>query len=187
MDLILSICLGIGLSASCGFRVFLPMLVANIAAMNGWVSPGEQFEWLASWPAFLVLGTASIAEILGYYIPFVDNILDTFAAPAAVIAGALLSTSFFQINDPILNWGLGIMVGGGTAALIHSGTGILRLFSSKLTGGLGNSFVSTSENVAAVGLSFTAILLPVTAMILVVFLTYWLLKKLVFKNKKHQL
>ncbi len=186
MELLLSICLGIGLSASCGFRVFLPMLIANIAAMNGWISPGEQFSWLASWPAFFALGTASIAEILGYYIPFVDNILDTIAAPAAVIAGTLLSTSFFQINDPVLSWGLGIMVGGGTAALVHSGTGFLRLFSSKLTGGIGNSVVSTSENVAAVGLSVTAILLPVTAMILVVFLVYWLLKKLVFNKKSNQ-
>ncbi|PWJ54551.1 uncharacterized protein DUF4126 [Dyadobacter jejuensis] len=178
MELFLSICLGIGLSASTGFRIFLPMLLANIATMNGWISPGEQFEWLGSWPAFFTLLTASVAEIAGYYIPFVDNLLDTVAAPAAVIGGTLLSTSFIEIDNPVLLWGMGLIVGGGTAGLVHTGTGLLRLFSSKATAGLGNPVVSTSENIASIGLSSLAIFLPITALILVVFLIYMLLKRL---------
>ena len=178
MELFLSLCLGLGLSASCGFRVFLPMLAANIAAMNGWITPGQNFEWLATWPAFFALFMATIAEISGYYIPFIDNLLDTIATPAAVVAGTLLTTSFIQIDSPVLHWGLGLIVGGGTAGLVQAGTGLLRLLSSKTTAGLGNPVVSTAENVASFGLSGLAIFLPVFALALVVLLVLWLLKKL---------
>ena len=183
MELFLSLCLGIGLSASCGFRVFLPMLAANIAAMSGWVTPGESFEWLATWPAFFALLTATTAEIGGYYIPFIDNLLDTIATPAAVIAGTLLTTSFVHIESPVLHWGLGLMVGGGTAGLVQAGTGILRLLSSKTTAGFGNPVVSTAENVASFSLSGLAIFLPVIALLVVVLMVLWLLKKLVGLKK----
>ena len=183
MELFLSICLGLGLSASCGFRVFLPMLAANIAAMNGWVSPGEGFEWLSSWPAFFALLSATIAEISGYYIPFVDNLLDTIATPAAIVAGTLLTTSFIHIDSPVLHWGLGLIVGGGTAGLVQAGTGLLRLLSSKTTAGFGNPIVSTAENAASFGLSGLAIFLPVIAMVLVVLLVLWLLKRLTSLRK----
>lgn len=183
MELFLSLCLGIGLSASCGFRVFLPMFVTNIAAMNGWITPGEQFAWLATWPAFFALGSATLLEIGGYYIPFIDNLLDTIATPAAVVAGTLLTTSFIEIDSPVLHWGLGLILGGGTAGLIQAGTGILRLLSSKTTAGIGNPVVSTAENVASLGLSGMAVFLPVVALVLVVLLVLWFLKRLL-KMKK---
>lgn len=183
MELFLSLCLGLGLSASCGFRVFLPMLAANIATMNGWITPGENFAWLATWPAFFALLTATVAEIGGYYIPFIDNLLDTVATPAAVIAGTLLTTSFVQIDSPVLQWGLGLMVGGGTAGIVQAGTGFLRLLSSKTTAGIGNPVVSTAENVASFGLSGLAIFLPIIALILVVLLLFWLFNKLVRLKK----
>lgn len=183
MEFFLSICLGLGLSASCGFRVFLPMLVANIAAMNGWVSPGEGFTWLSTWPAFFALLSATVAEIGGYYIPFIDNLLDTIATPAAVVAGTLLTTSFIHIDSPVLHWGLGLIVGGGTAGLVQAGTGLLRLFSSKATAGLGNPVVSTAENVASFGLSGMTIFLPVITLVVVVLLVFWLLKKMLSFRK----
>ncbi|MCF0058094.1 DUF4126 domain-containing protein [Dyadobacter sp. CY356] len=178
MEIFLSICLGLGLSASSGFRVFLPMLVANIATLSGWITPGEGFAWMATWTAFFVLLTATIAEISGYYIPFIDNLLDTIATPAAVIAGALLSTSFIQIDNPVLHWGLGLILGGGTAGLVQAGTGLLRLFSSKTTAGLGNPVVSTVENIASFSLSGLAVFLPIVALILVVLLVLWLFRRI---------
>lgn len=183
MDLILSLCVGLGLSASCGFRVFLPMLAANVAAMSGWISPGEQFAWLSTWPAFFALLSATIAEIGGYYIPFVDNLLDTVATPAAVIAGTLLTTSVIEIDNPVLHWGLGLMLGGGTAGIVQAGTGLVRLLSSKTTAGFGNPVVSTAENVASFGLSGLAIFLPFIAIVLVVLLLIWLLKRLMSLKK----
>jgi len=184
MELFLSICLGIGLSASCGFRVFMPMLLANIAAMNGWITPGEQFAWLATWPAFFALLSATILEIGGYYIPFIDNLLDTIATPAAVIAGTLLTTSVIEIDSPVIHWGLGLIIGGGTAGIVQLGTGALRLLSSKTTAGLGNPVVSTAENIASFTISGLAIFLPIIAITLVVLLFLWLFRKLSNMKKR---
>lgn len=154
------------------------MLAANIATMNGWITPDEGFAWLSTWPAFFTLLSATVLEIGGYYIPFIDNLLDTIATPAAVVAGTLLTTSFIQIDSPILQWGLGLIVGGGTAGLVQAGTGLLRLLSSKTTAGLGNPVVSTAENLASFSLSGLAIFLPVIALVLVVLLVLWLVRKL---------
>jgi hypothetical protein len=178
MELFLSVCLGIGLSASTGFRLFVPMLLANIAALTGWITPGEGFAWLATWPAFAVLLSATVVEIGAYYIPFIDNLLDTIAAPLSVVAGTLLTTSFLPVESPVLQWGLGLIVGGGTAGLVQAGTSLLRLASSKTTAGLGNPVVSTAENVASFGLSALAILLPVLAFGLVLGLLWWLFRRI---------
>lgn len=178
MELFLSIALGIGLSASTGFRIFVPALLANIACMNGWITPSENFAWLATWPAFFALLSATVIEIGAYYIPFVDNLLDTIAAPLSVVAGTLLTTSFVEIDEPILKWGLGLIVGGGTAGLVQAGTSLLRLGSSKFTAGLGNPVVSTAENVASFGFSALAIFLPLVALVAVVGLLWWLLSRI---------
>lgn len=178
MELLFSIALGIGLSASTGFRIFVPALLANIACMNGWITPSENFAWLATWSAFFVFLSATVVEIGAYYIPFVDNLLDTIAGPLSVVAGTLLTTSFVEIDEPVLKWGLGLIVGGGTAGLVQAGTSLLRLGSSKFTAGLGNPVVSTAENVASFGFSALAIFLPIVALLAVVGLLWWLLGRI---------
>lgn len=177
MEVLLSICLGLGLSAATGFRIFIPALLANVAAMNDLISPGENFTWLASWPAFWVLATASVAEIAAYYVPFVDNILDTIAMPAAWIAGTLLTTSFVEIDNPILQWGLGIILGGGTAGAVQASTSMLRLASVGTTGGLANPVVSTGENIASFIVSAFAIFIPIIALVTVIAIIWYIRKK----------
>lgn len=184
MELFLSICIGVGLSASTGFRIFVPALLANIACMNGWITPSESFAWLATWPAFFALLSATIVEIGAYYIPFVDNLLDTIAGPLSVIAGTLLTTSFVDIDNDVLKWSLGLILGGGTAGLVQAGTSVIRLGSSKFTGGLGNPVVSTAENVAAFGFSSLAIFLPIIALVAVGVLLWWIVNKVRRLRKK---
>lgn len=174
MEALLSICLGLGLSAAAGFRVFLPALLANVAALNGWIEPEGQFAWLGTWTTFWALLAASVIEVGAYYIPFVDNVLDTIAGPLAVAAGTLLTTSFIEIDDPALRWGLGLIMGGGTAGIVQMGTSLLRLGSSGLTGGLGNPVVASAENTAAFSLSLLSLLLPVLAAVLAVGLVVWI-------------
>jgi hypothetical protein len=185
MELFLSICIGIGLSASTGFRIFVPALLANVASMNGWITPSENFAWLATWPAFFTLLSATLIEITAYYIPFVDNLLDTIAGPLSILAGTLLTTSFVEIDDPILHWGMGLILGGGTAGLVQAGTSVLRLGSSKFTAGLGNPIVSTGENMAAFGLSGLAIFLPLFAFLVVLALIWWLYRRLSRLRKRN--
>jgi hypothetical protein len=132
-EIITGVAIGIGLSASCGFRVFVPMLVASIAAKTGVFPVQEGFEWLASWPAIISFGTATVFEILGYYIPFIDNLLDTITTPLAIGAGTLLLTSVLPVDSDFLKWSGGLIVGGGSAAIVQGGSVLTRLGSSNLT------------------------------------------------------
>ncbi len=175
--------LGVALSAGSGFRVFIPLLVSNLAAKFGLVSVSENFGWMMSNTATFVLIVASVVEIASYYIAFIDNLLDSIALPASVVAGSLLTTQFLKIEDPTLQWGLGILAGGGVAGTIQAGTSLIRLGSTKFTGGIGNSIFSTFENVLSVGISLVSIWIPLIMGVLAILLVFWMLKKL-FKSKK---
>ncbi|HNV65704.1 MAG: DUF4126 domain-containing protein [Bacteroidales bacterium] len=170
-ELITAVAIGIGLAASAGFRVFVPMLVAAIAARTGILPLNESFQWLASWPSIIILGTATVVEILAYYIPVVDNLLDTLSTPLAIGAGTLLLTSVLPIDSELMKWITGAAVGGGSAAVVQSGSALTRLTSTKLTAGLGNPVVATAENVAATGTSILALVIPFFILTLFLLLT----------------
>lgn len=184
MEIFLSLCLGVGLAACSGFRVFVPLLISSLGIHFGIVNVDTGFEWMGTWTAIAVLASATVLEIGGYYIPWVDNLLDTIATPAAVAAGTLLTTSFIEIDNPLLQWGLGIIMGGGTAGFIQAGTSLVRLASTKFSGGLANPVVSTVENVTAIGFSLFTFWLPVVAFVLVVLFIVWLLQKLLARKSK---
>ncbi len=161
MDIAIGICLGLGLAASCGFRVFVPLLISNIASMLGIVHIGGGFEWMASWPAFAIFLTATVAEIGAYYIPVLDNALDTISIPLATIAGTLLSVTFITDVPPMVQWTLGIIVGGGSAAVIKSGASMARLKSTAFTAGWGNWLIATFEHAASFVMSILTVIIPV--------------------------
>ena len=179
-ETILSLFLGIGLAASAGFRVFLPLFALSLASHFNVIPLNESWAWVGGIPAMISLGIAMIAEIFGYYIPFVDNLLDTIATPLAAIAGTAAMASTLAHLDPIMTWGLAIIAGGGTATAMQGMTTMTRLASSVKTAGLGNPVVSTAETGTAITLSSLAIFLPIVAIIIVVILfllIYWVYKK----------
>ena len=159
--IILSLVMGLGLSACCGFRVFVPLLAASIATKMGVLHLGGGFQWMSSTTAIVCFGAATIFEIAGYYIPFVDNILDTVTTPASVIAGTLLTASAIIPDlDPMLKWGLGIIVGGGSAGIIQAGTALTRATSTATTAGVANPVVATIEHILAIAGSIFSIVIP---------------------------
>lgn len=160
-DWLMAFALGISLSACCGFRIFMPLLVASLAAKFGWFQLSQGFEWMGTLPAIIAFATASVFEIAGYYIPMVDNALDVLVAPCSIIAGVLVSASAFVEFTPLLKWTLAVVAGGGIAGIIHAGTGLIRLGSTKTTAGFGNPVVSTIENILSVAGSIFSLLLPV--------------------------
>jgi hypothetical protein len=176
--------LGVALSAGSGFRVFIPLLVSNLAARFGLVSVSDNFGWMLSNTATFVLLVASVVEIASYYIAFIDNLLDGIALPASVVAGTLLTTQFLKIDDPTLQWGLGILAGGGVAGTIQAGTSLIRLGSTKFTGGFGNGFFSTFENFLSVAISLISLWIPLIMGVLAILLVFWMLKKLFSKKKR---
>ena len=176
-QILLSICVGIGLSAACGFRVFVPLLALSIGAMTGHLHLAQNFAWIGSEPALIAFAVATVFEIGAYYIPFLDNALDTIAGPTAAIAGILVTASVMADVDPMWRWTLAVIAGGGIAGSTQLATTKLRLASSATTAGFGNHILSTIEAVFSSGLSFLAIALPVVAVLFVVIILIacWLL------------
>ena len=185
-EIITAIALGIGLSASTGFRVFVPMLVASLAAHFNLLPLSESFAWLGSWPAIISFGAATVCEVLAYYIPFVDNLLDTITTPLAVGAGTLLMTSVLPVDNELLKWIGGFIIGGGAAATIQSGSVIARLTSSKFTAGTGNPVVSTGENAAALGASVLAVFIPLIIAALFILSAFFIFRKIYLRHKSRK-
>jgi hypothetical protein len=185
MEQLYTLILGLGLSACCGFRVFVPMLVANIAALSGHYEFGADFQWLGTWTAFYILLSATILEIVAYYVPWLDNLLDTIALPASVIAGTLMTTSLISADlSPSMKWALGTIMGGGSAGIVQAGTTLLRFTSSTTTGGLANPIVATLENGFSIFFSILTVIIPIFVAICCVFFLTFLLKKLLRTTQK---
>jgi hypothetical protein len=182
-ETLLSIFLGIGLASASGFRVFLPVFALSLASYFNIIPLNESWAWIGSLTALISFGVAMIVEIFGYYIPFIDNILDTIATPLAAIAGFVVMSSTLVDLSPIMTTILAIIAGTGTASAMQGLTTTTRLASSVKTAGLGNPVVSTAETGTAITLSTLAIFLPIVAIIVVVIIfgiVYWIFKK--FKN-----
>ena len=167
-DTIISIFLGVGLAASVGFRVFLPLFALSLAAYLGAWELNESWQWIGGLPALIAFGVATLVEIFGYFIPWVDNLLDSLAIPLAGIAGTAVMVSTVVDLDPVVTWSLAIIAGGGTATAIKGANATGRLASSSTTGGLANPVVSTIETGTAVAVSTASILAPPIAAILVI-------------------
>lgn len=177
MDIAFGILLGIGLSAAAGFRVFIPLLVTNIASMLGYVELTGGFEWMGGWIAFAAFSAATLVEIFAYYIPWLDNLLDTISGPLAMIAGTVLTASFLTEANPLLQWVLGIIIGGGTAGIVKVGASAARLTSTATTGGTGNAVVATSENVMSVATAILSFVIPFVTAFLVLLIIIYLIRK----------
>ena len=184
MEALLGICVGIGLSAACGFRIFVPMLGISIAANAGHLELASGFEWMATSTALVAFGAATALEIAAYYVPWLDNLLDSIATPAAIVAGTVATGSMTGDISPFLKWGLAIIAGGGTAAVVQATSVVVRGVSSATSGGLANPLVSSAELAGVTGVTFLVIFVPALAAcltaILIVWLTYkffqWLIK-----------
>jgi len=178
METMLSIFVGVGLAAACGFRIFVPLLVMSIASLTGQIALAPEFEWIATYPALAAFSIATLFEVAAYYIPWLDNLLDTIAVPAATVAGTIVMASAVSEMTPFLKWGLAVIVGGGVAGTVQGFTSIVRLASTATTGGLGNPAVSTVEAGGSVVLSILAITLPVVAVIAVVVILFFAFRKI---------
>jgi uncharacterized protein DUF4126 len=178
LDVLVSVALGIGLAAAVGFRVFLPLLVVSVAGYSGYLPLSDSFSWLATLPALLMLGVAAILEIAAYYIPGVDNLLDTVATPAALVAGTIVAAAVMTDLPPLVKWTTAVIAGGGAAGITQAVTGLLRAKSTVTTGGLGNAAIATGELGGSLLTSLLALFMPLVALAFVV-LFCWLSVKLI--------
>ena len=172
LDLGLSIALGVGLAAATGLRLFLPMLVVSVAAYSGHLPLSDNFAWLATPAALVLLSVAALAEILAYYIPGLDNLLDTLATPAAFVAGTIIAAAVITDLPPMVKWAAAIIAGGGIAGLTQTTSAVLRAKSTVLTGTLGNPVIATAEVGGSLLVSLMALMAPLLTLVVIVVLLW---------------
>lgn len=167
METILSLLIGIGLSAACGFRVFVPLLVVSIASHSGHLTLAKSFSWMGSDAALIAFAVATALEIAAYYVPWLDNLLDSIASPAAVVAGTIITASLITDMSPFLKWTLAVIAGGGAAGLVQSATVVTRGASTVGTGGLANPILATAELGGSAITSLGALVVPALTVALI--------------------
>ena len=184
-DTIFSILVGIGLAASVGFRIFIPLLALSLASYFNVIPLNESWQWVGSSAAIIILGVATLVEIFAYFIPILDNLLDTIAVPLAAFAGTAVMVATVSNLDPTFTWALAIIAGGGTAAAIKGSTSTTRLASTTATAGITNPLISTVETGTSIIMAVFAIFIPIIAIILILII-FWILFKVykLFKPTK---
>ena len=104
--------------------------MASAAALSGHLELAPGFDWIGTTPALVGFAVAAALELAAYLVPLLDNMLDALAAPAAVVAGTILTASSVVDVSPWLRWTLAIVAGGGIAGTVHLFTGATRLTST---------------------------------------------------------
>lgn len=183
MEALLAVLAGVALSAACGFRIFVPLLVMSIANHSGNLDLATGFDWIGSTPALVTFSVATALEIGAYYVPWLDNFLDTVATPAAVVAGTIVTASMVGDMSPFLRWTLAAIAGGGAAAAVQGTTVLARAVSTATTGGLGNPILATAELGGAGLTALMAIFIPLLALFMVVGVVGFLALR-VWKSRK---
>ena len=204
----LAILTGLGLSAACGFQVFIPPLIVSIAALTGNLELTEGLAWLGEWPSLIALSIAAVLDSIAHKVRAIDKMLNRVEAPLVAVAGTILSASMVTDMDPLLQWGLAAIVGGGSSEAIHLSKSFIKsplsmgssdgLTTFSIAEGVAEEVafsgltlpVSIAEDATATALPILAILFPVfTAFIVVLILVLlvvsaFMIKKYIVKLKK---
>jgi hypothetical protein len=185
LQVILSLSLGLGLAAACGFRVFIPPLMMGVASRFNLYELEGSFVWVGETWAIGVFAIATLAEVGGYYIPWVDNLLDMIATPAAIIGGIFVTSASLEGDmNSGMQWLLAIIAGGSTAGIIQIGTVATRAISTSTTGGLANPIISTLEALASIVCIIISLFLVVIVPFVLIFLIWMAIKYIMKRNNK---
>jgi len=176
MEITLSLLMGIGLSATSGFRVFVPLLIMSMASLTGHLELSPAFDWIGSYPALVIFLVATVLEILAYFVPYLDNLLSMISSPAALVAGIIITASVITEMSPLLTWTLAIIAGGGfslagkvTSNLIHTG-------STTMSGGTLNPAVSFLETIFSAFMAVISVIFPLLVILFAGGIIYLLVK-----------
>ena len=169
---ILSLFLGIGLAASSGFKVFLPLFLTSFLAFLDFdlISITEDVVWLKNPIVLFVIGIFTILEISIYFIPFVDNRMDKVKVPLSFITGALVMKATFMLSSSSAGWIISFVFGGFLAMFFSYICAIVRRITTITTRGAGNFLVNIAELSVVLLLTSISILASPLAFLIIVFL-----------------
>ena len=173
VQILLSLSLGLGLAAACGFRVFIPPLMMGVGSRLDLYKLEGSFVWVDDNWAIAIFAVATLLEIGGYFIPWIDNLLDTVATPAAIIGGVFVTSASLEGElDPSAQWTLSVIAGGSVSGVIQLGTVATRAISTGTTGGLANPIISLLEAVASILCILISLFLVAIIPIVIIFLIW---------------
>ena len=173
VQILLSLSLGLGLAAACGFRVFIPPLMMGVGSRLDLYKLEGSFVWVDDTWAIAIFAVATLLEIGGYFIPWIDNLLDTVATPAAILGGIFVTSASLEGElDPSAQWTLSVIAGGSVSGVIQLGTVATRAISTGTTGGLANPIISLLEAVASVLCILISLFLVAIIPIVIIFLIW---------------
>ena len=179
--------MAMALSACCGFKVFVPPLLLGIFAKAGLISLGENYAWLGSWPAIAVLSLATALETAAYFIPLVNNALDSIKIPASTMAGVLTAAAVLPGEmSPLLRWTLAVLIGGGGAAAVSTGMASLRGTLTMTTAGIGSGLQNLAEAILSFLLSIFAMLAPFLLCLAILLVLLSVIRRLCRRNAAHR-
>ena len=173
VQILLSLSLGLGLAAACGFRVFIPPLMMGVGSRLDLYKLEGSFVWVDDTWAIAIFAVATLLEIGGYFIPWIDNLLDAVATPAAIIGGIFVTSASLEGElDPSAQWTLSVIAGGSVSGVIQLGTVATRAISTGTTGGLANPIISLLEAVASMLCILISLFLVAIIPIVIIFLIW---------------
>ncbi|HEY0257726.1 MAG TPA: DUF4126 domain-containing protein [Candidatus Methylacidiphilales bacterium] len=123
---IAAVIVGLLLSVAAGVRIMLPLLAVNLLAFYHVILLPDNMAWLGSEPTLIILTVAAVTETVIHFIPAAGTGLKAMATPLAFVAGTLLMAVPLADKNPIYQWTLATIVGGGVATLAHLGVTGLR-------------------------------------------------------------
>jgi hypothetical protein len=162
-----TIALAITLAACAGLRAWLPLLCVGVMGRVGIAQLGGSFDWLQSNAAIGLFGVATVVEMIADKIPAIDHGLDSVGLFLRPLSGALVAAAVvYDIDNPLWASVFGLAVGAPTAFAPHAIKSSARVGSSVTTMGVANPFLSSAEDLIALGLAAAAFLLPVAGVVL---------------------
>ena len=122
---IAAVIVGLLLSLSAGVRMTLPLLAVNLLAFYHEITLPDNMAWLGTQTTLIILSVAAVTETVVHFIPAAGTYLKAMATPLAFVAGTLLMAVPLGDKNPLYQWTLAAVLGGGAATLAHLGvTGV---------------------------------------------------------------
>ncbi len=151
-----------------GWRLYATILITGLAMRTGWVPLPEQLQMLDVLANPWVLGVAAVGAVMEFLadkVMWLDSIWDAVHSLIRPIGGALLALAIIDPSDP--TWQVvAFLLGGGAAFAAHAGKASARAAVNISPEPVSNMLVSTTEDIATIGLLALAIANPVAAAVI---------------------
>ena len=162
--------LGVGLASVAGVRAFVPLALFGLFARLGLIVEPDMLGMQIGWTLVLALSALAALEIVLDKVLALDPAFRYVMIPVRMVAGAILfATMYGVLSDAVV----GLVAGGGIAALIAVLEVMLRPSSRMSSAGVSTGFLSGMEDVVAVFSGIVGLFVPYLPLLFVGFLLFF--------------